>query len=150
VYAVPGIINGASVTLDTDNTHWMSPQFLMKIDSKTTAFAYPLTVDAVKSNRAANNAGYYFVFSEPVTGPRFNFDVNATVPLQHWNDLGWDQVPQARGFAVASQNLAIAPPALESGVGDPRWNNDSADTARIAFARPFRVGYHADQLLGSL
>jgi hypothetical protein len=142
VYAVPGIISGASVTLDTDNTHWMSPQFLMKIDSKTTAFAYPLTVDAVKAG-----AGYYFVFSEPVTGPRFNFDVNATVPLQDWNDLGWDQVPQARGFAVAGQNIAIAPPAL---VGDPRWNNDSADTARIAIARPFRVGYHANQLLGSL
>lgn len=150
VYAAPGIINGTSLTLDTNSADWVSPEFLMRIDAKTTALAFPLTVDAVKSNFPAGIGGYYFVFSEPVSGPRFNFDVNSSVPLQHWNDLGWDQAPQARGFAVAGQNLAIAPPALQSGVGDPRWNNDSADTARIAFAQPYRVGYHADQLLGSL
>jgi hypothetical protein len=150
VYAAPGIINGLSLTLDTSSADWISPQFLMKFDAKTTAFAFPLTVDEVKSNFAANNGGYYFVFSEPVSGPRFNFDVNSSVPLQHWNDLGWDQVPQSRGFAVAGQKLTIAPPAAQSGVGDPVWNNDAADTARIAFAQPYRVGYHADQLLGSL
>jgi hypothetical protein len=144
VYAAPAINSGVSMTIDTDITHWMSAQFLVKIDAKTTVFAYKLTLADVKSN---GGGGYYFVFSEPVTGPRFNFDVNPTpVPLQDWNDLGWDQVSpsQARGFAMAG--LAIAPPAG----ADPRWNNDSADTARIAFARPFRVGYHADQLLGSL
>jgi hypothetical protein len=145
VYAAPGVGDGLSLTLNTDITQWVSPLFLMKIDSRTTAFAYQLSKQDVQGS-----PGYYFVFSEPVTGPRFNFDVNPTPsPLTEWNDLGWDEVslPQDRGFAVAGRDLANTPPL---GPGDPHWNNDSADTARIAFAQPYRVGYHAQQLIGSL
>ena len=151
VYAAPGVVNGSTPTLNTDVAQWFSPQFLMKIDARTTVFAFGLGPDDVKSNIPAGVGGYYFVFSEPVTGPRFNFDVGPTpVPLTQWNDLGWDQTSQSgsRGFAVANRGLAIAAPPLA--VGDPTWNNDSADTARIAYARPYRVGFHADQLLGSL
>jgi hypothetical protein len=145
VYAVPGVADGLSLTLDTDITQWVSPLFLMKIDPRTTAFAYQLSKQDVQGS-----PGFYFVFSEPVTGPRFNFDVDPTPdPLTKWNDLGWDEVSLAtdRGFAVAGRDLANTPPL---GLGDPRWNNDSADIARIAFAQPYRVGYHAQQLIGSL
>ena len=145
VYAAPGVADGLSPTLNTDITQWVSPLFLMKIDARTTAFAYPLSKQDVQGS-----PGFYFVFSEPVTGPRFNFDVGPTPnPLPQWNDLGWDAVSlqQDRGFAFAGRNLATTP---QLGPGDPSWNNDSADTARIAFAQPYRVGYHAQQLIGSL
>ena len=145
-YAAPGLVDGDTLTLN-NNVPWTPPQFLVKLDGRTTAFAYPLKLSEVRS-QLPGNAGYYFVFSEPVTGPRFNFDVTPTVPLEHWTDLDWDQVPQVRGFAIAGADLA--PPSLETGPGAPRWNNDAADIARIAFARPFRVGYHADQLLAEV
>jgi hypothetical protein len=146
VYAAPGVINGNALGLNTA-VDWTPPQFLIKLDGRTTAFAYPLKRTDIQSNIPAGNAGYYFVFSEPITGPRFRFAATPTDPLQLWSDLDWGAVPQARGFAVAGADLT--PPSLETGPGAARWNNDSADTARIAFARPFRIGYHADELLAN-
>jgi hypothetical protein len=147
VYAAPGMISGNELTLNT-NVAWTAPQFLIKLDGRTTAFAFPFNRDAIRSDLPNGKAGFYFVFSEPITGPRFRFADTPTVPLEHWSDLDWATVPQARGFAVAGSPLA--PPSLETGPGAPRWNNDAADTARIAFARPFRVGYHADELLADV
>jgi len=146
VYAAPGVIADGALGLNT-GVDWTPPQFLIKLDGRTTAFAYPLKRSDIQSNIPAGNAGYYFVFSEPITGPRFRFSPDPIVPLQLWSDLDWGTVPQSRGFAVAG--LDLAPPPGETGPGAPRWNNDSADTARIAFARPFRVGYHADELLAN-
>jgi hypothetical protein len=143
-YAAPGKIDGDHLALDTA-ADWLSPLFLLPLDAKTTAFAYALGPGDVHSNIPAGNAGRYFVFSEPVTGPRFNFDVPGQGPAQRWTDLDWDSVPTSRGFAIAGADLA--PPPLEGGADSPRWNTDAADTARIAFARPFRIAYHADELL---
>ena len=144
VYAAPGRIDGQKLTLD-DALPWTGPEFVMPLDATTTAFAYPLTEQQVRSDLKNKIAGFYFVFSEPITGPRFNFDVTSSDPLQIWTDLGWDKVPLSRGFAIASMD--VTPPTFENGPGAPRWNNDAADMGRIAFARPFRVGYHADELL---
>jgi hypothetical protein len=147
VYAAPAQISGGALTLNND-VPWTAPQFLIKLDSRTTVFAYPLSRSTIASNIGLGQAGYYFVFSEPVTGPRFRFADTPTVPLELWSDLDWGTVPQSRGFAVAGVDLT--PPGQETGPGAARWNNDAADTARIAFARPFRVGYHADQLLSGV
>jgi hypothetical protein len=144
VYAAPGRIDGGKLALDT-SVAWIPPLFPLHIDATTTAFAYALTEETVHSDLANGKAGWYFVFSEPVMGPRFNFDATARGPLQQWTDLDWDSVPQARGFAIAGASLA--PPPGEAAPGSPRWNSDAADIARIAFGRPFRVGYHADELL---
>jgi hypothetical protein len=146
VYAAPGVIAGGALGLNTA-VDWTPPQFLIKLDGRTTAFAYPLKRTDIQSNIPAGNAGYYFVFSEPITGPRFRFSPTPAADLQLWSDLDWGTVPQARGFAVAG--LDLAPPPGENAAGAARWNNDSADAARIAFARPFRVGYHADELLAN-
>ena len=147
VYAAPGMIAGDKLTLNT-GAAWTPPQFLLRLDGKTTAFAYPLKRSDVQSDIPAGNAGMYFVFSEPVTGPRFNFDEPSSNPPQQWTDLDWSRVPSSRGFAVAGMDFA--PPPLENQAGSPRWNRDSADIARIAFARPFRVGFHADELLAKV
>jgi len=143
-YAVPGSINGFTLTLDP-NAVWVGPQFVLKLDARTTAFAYPLNPAILRSDIPNLYAGYYFVFSEPVTGPRFNFDAAPSGPPQIWNDLAWDSVPQIRGFAVAG--VGVPQPAQENEPSSAHWGKDSADMARIAFARPFRVGYHADELL---
>ena len=144
VYAAPGKIDGENLALDS-SVPWTPPLFPIRLDATTTAFAYALTEKKVHSDLPNKVAGWYFVFSEPVTGPRFNFDETSRGPLQQWTDLPWDSVPQTRGFAIAG--AALDPPPGELAPGSPRWNRDAADIARIAFARPFRVGYHADQLL---
>lgn len=132
VHMAPGIFNGVSLTLDPAG-QWLVPEFMLNLDGRTTAFAYNLNLADIKSNLPVN-AGYYFVFSEPLTGPRFNLDA---VP----------GVPQARGFTVAGEDPV---PTLGNGAaGSPRWNLDSADIARLTFARPFRVAFHADELLAA-
>jgi hypothetical protein len=147
VYAAPGKIDGTHLALDTA-AQWLAPLFSLPIDASTTAFAYALTPEVTKSNLAAGNAGWYFVFSEPVAGPRFNFDAAPGPDLKFWTDLDWARVPQGRGFAIAGVDIGVTPFA-ETGADAARWNRDSADMARIAFARPFRVGYHADELLAT-
>jgi hypothetical protein len=85
VYAAPGKIIGQpgnqALTLN-DSIPWTPPEFVMPLDATTTAYAYPHTEQQVRSNLGNNNAGFYFVFSEPVTGPRFNFDATSSGPLQ--------------------------------------------------------------------
>ncbi len=145
VHVAPGKMDGAGIpTLDKDNP-WMPPDFALRLDDRTTAFAFNLQVEDVKSDLANLKAGSYFVFSEPITGPRFNFDASPSADLQFWTDLDWDRVPQSRGFATAG--IPLAPPPQPQGAS---WNHDSADVARVAFARPFRVGYHADELLANV
>jgi len=144
VYAAPGMINGDKLALNMA-AQWTPPLFLLPLDAETTVFAFNLSPADVHSNIAAGKAGSYFVFSEPVTGPRFRFGAGAAGPPQIWADLAWDSVPSARGFAIAGEDLA--PPAQENAPDSARWNRDAADIARIAFARPFRIAYHADELL---
>ena len=147
VYAAKAAIDGIAFTLDP-NTPWVAPSFLLRLDATTTAFAYPLAKADVVSNVAAGVAGWFFMFSEPMAGPRFRFEVPAGQPFVEWSDLDWASVPQARGFALAG--LPLAPPSAPTDPGlTPAWDHDAADIGRIAFARPFRVGYHADELLGA-
>ena len=147
VYAAPAKIAGTAVTLDADSA-WPAPQFALKLDDRTTAFAYNLNPADIKSDLPNLKPGYYFVFSEPLTGPRFDFGATPADQFQQWTDLDWSRVPQSRGFAVAGTDLA--PPPGENLPTSPRWNNDAADIARIAFARPYRVGFHADGLLAGV
>jgi hypothetical protein len=146
-YAAPGIITDGKLGLNT-GVDWTPPLFLLPLDGKTTAFAYPLAAGDVRSDIPNGKAGSYFVFSEPVTGPRFKFAASAPSPPQVWNDVDWGSVPTSRGFAVAGVDLA--PPPQENGPDSARWNRDAADMARIAFARPFRIAYHADELLAGV
>jgi hypothetical protein len=139
VHAVPGMFeaDGVTVTLNAAGA-WTPPQFALRLDERTTAFAYPLDQATI-----SGKPGYYFVFSEPMTGPRFNFDEPSASPPQQWTDLDWSRVPQSRGFAIAGASLATPPDEASTAV----WNKDAADIARVAFARPYRVGFHADELL---
>jgi hypothetical protein len=143
VHAAPATRSGSTTTLNVDENSWTPPDFALRLDERTTAFAYNIGADAIRSGPA--NGGVYFVFSEPISGPRFNFDVTTTTPMTIWNDLDWGSVQDSRGFAIAGR----APLAEPFNKENANWNRDAGDIARIAFARPFRVAYHADKLLPS-
>lgn len=152
VYAAPGRVEGARVTLDTA-AEWIPPLFPLRLDARTTAFAFPLRPADLRSDISNARGGYYFVFSEPVTAPRFGFDQESTQPLRKWSDLNWRHVLEGSyPFARPRKSIAIPPdeprpPEGEALYPAPQWDNDAADIARIAFAKPFRVVYHADVLL---
>lgn len=149
VVAVPGKIDGLTVTLDVAAPP-QQPSFLMRLDATTTMYAYQnLRTADIRSDFANGKAGWYFVFSEPLTGPRFKFDEPAGNAFTAWTELDWATVPTARGFAIAGADIP-PPPAPVDPAPVPGWNHDAADIARIAFARPFRIGFHADELLAGV
>ncbi len=89
-YAAHGAIDTVQNKLTLDNSQpWIAPQFLIKLDSKTTVFAYPIPPASIRSDIPNGNAGFYFVFTEPETGPRFRFALDKTDPLLNWSDLDW-------------------------------------------------------------
>jgi hypothetical protein len=139
VHVTPSKAVAGAIPFDEDEDHWTPPDFALRLDDRTTAFAYNLP----------DPRGVYFVFSEPTTGPRFNFDdppdPSKQPPLKSWTDLDWGRVPMKRGFAFAGLPPIVEPLDKETA----NWNTDAADIARIAFARPFRVAYQADKLLTS-
>jgi hypothetical protein len=140
VYATPGKLNGQITVPDPDPGKQLGPDFVLRLDDRTTAFAFNLTDDQVRGK-----PGFYFVFSEPITGPRFNFDEPSPnhKPINIWSDLSWDDVSHPQGFAIAGADLAVQPLNPQGA----KWNTDASNAARIAFARPFQVAYHADELL---
>jgi hypothetical protein len=150
VYAAQGVLANGTITISDPGpsqvaSTWLAPQFLSRLDSSTAVFGYAIGRADVQSDITNDKPGYYFVFSEPVTGPRFNFDEPQATPPTQWTDFDWSRVPTVRGFAIAGTDVTTPPG--ETSPDSPRWNRDAADMARIAFARPYRVCYHADELL---
>jgi hypothetical protein len=132
------------------------PLFLIRIDDSTNAYAFELPVGELGPAPTREAPGWFFVFQEHSYRMRFGFDVLPDPPAAQpgfgsWNDLAWPnqrgagEVQMDRDFARAGADVA-SPPGL--GEGDPVWNRDATDIARIALQRPFRLAYHAHRLLG--
>jgi hypothetical protein len=139
VYAVPRI--GQVPMPHPDPAKRIHPDFALRLDGRTTAFAYNL-----EPGKIAGKPGFYFVFSEPITGPRFNFDEDTPgQALKIWSDLQWKSVADLRGFAFAGNDLPVKP----ADTAGAKWNADASNVARIAFARPFQIAFHADELLAA-
>lgn len=156
VFAAPARFKQGSATeLDIDDGQAVMPEFVVPISDDTTIYAFPSNrLSSATVHRQGNNLGWFFVFQEPVTVPRFGFDLPASdggapqaAAYETWNDLTWDRVPMDRAFATPRG--AVETPANEQGAESPRWDRDAADTGRIAVQRPFRMGFHADTLLGA-
>jgi hypothetical protein len=145
VAAVPG-------ATAADLSTWIPPMFVIPVDPQTSAYAFPLTPDAVRAAPGPGGPGWYFAFHEHAFRLRFGFDTPPDPPAdpppqpQTWNDLDWSLVPQSRGFAIAGAPLAS--PAQAQGPDDPRWSRDATDIARITLQRPFRVLISARRLIG--
>jgi hypothetical protein len=140
---------------DADPARWIPPLFVIPVDEQTAAYAFPIDPREVGLPPSAQQPGWFFAFAEHGYRLRFGFDDPTPVPPDgppdspepfiSWDRLDWSRVPTPRGFALAGGELA-PPPGL--GPDDPRWARDSADIARIALQRPFRVFVHAQRLVG--
>ena len=66
---------------------WLLPTFPVPFPNESMAYIFQLDV-----NVALGSPGWFFVFQEPMTVPRYGFDVSAVVPPTSWNDLAWGDV----------------------------------------------------------
>jgi hypothetical protein len=108
-------------------------------------------------------AGWFFVFEEHPTEPRFGLDMSrrdATASgLTSWRELTWPDVDLradgSRYIAVAAKTPVLAGPPPADGSEPPSpvnprlWNRDAAAMAYITLQKPFRREVHAGYWFGS-
>ena len=129
------------------------PIFVIRVDEATSAYAFNIPDVELTTPASAHAPGWFFVFAEHGFRIRFGFDEpEAPTPLNTWNNAGWPTelvpsgpatVPMARGHALAGAEFTPVP---NLGEGQPKWNGDAADIARITLQRPVRVAIQAEIL----
>jgi hypothetical protein len=96
---------------------------------------------------ADDKAGWFVVFQQHPTEPRFGLDETGTSPASSWNDLGWNNI------SVANHYVKIGSPLTGfagSSTFTPSWPPaTSAVLAGITLQGPFRAAIHLSDLLGT-
>ncbi|MFG3019433.1 hypothetical protein ACGFZQ_12950 [Streptomyces sp. NPDC048254] len=92
---------------------------------------------------ADDKAGWFVVFQQHPTEPRFGLDETGTTPATGWSDLSWTNV------TVVGHHLRIGAPLTGFPAGAPWPPPTSAALAGILLQRPFRAAVHLSDLLGT-
>jgi hypothetical protein len=134
------------------------PLFRGTLDPDVTFFGFDLTENAARGGdpAAGGDPGWFFVFEQQPSEPRFGLEPVAKDPVATWADLAWSDfafTPAGPGAPVFAQtsvlpqnvNLVIGPDNAED--GNNAWGTDSAQTGYITFRRPARIAIHADLML---
>jgi hypothetical protein len=117
---------------------WLLPTFPVPFPNEAMAYIFQLDV-----NVALGSPGWFFVFQEPITVPRYGFDAERSGAATSWNDLAWGDVRLSRGmFVDIGRSPAVVPPQT----GGATWGATGADMATISYQRPFRLLFHARAL----
>ena len=156
VYAVPARWrpDKSSRTVDPqDFLNARPPIFTGRLGTGAAFFGFDLDPDTMVGSRnaALGKAGWFVVFEEHASAPRFGLDAAAaftpkTAPATA-NALSWGHFA---GTAAALAALAHAPsnPSWSAvPVEGAVWGRTSADMARLTWQRPVRVLLHADGLV---
>lgn len=131
---------------------------------------FPADVDldgdvAGDPREAANQPGWFFVFEQAPTQPRFGLDVGSprrtSTGFAYWKNVSW-----YHAMATPDWSRTHCPIDPLRGVRKPfdvtdpsrddendwseTWGRDAAAQARITRQRPVRVLVHADQMLGAV
>jgi hypothetical protein len=142
------------------------PLFRGTLPPDVTFFGFDLTADAARGSQdRTKHQGWWFVFQQQPSEPRFGLDVAPepfAIPLvKEWNDLSWanfaanEQALGALTFASALQqpsNLQITVGPDNADDASNRWTDasgrtDAAQVAYITLRRPVRVAIHAELML---
>jgi hypothetical protein len=91
--------------------------------------------------------GYFFVFQQQPTAPRFGLDATSAVESPAaWNDLAWPHVVTTAGGYLQVTASAAAVASVDEPDG-PVWGFNGAHMAEITLQRPLRMAIHARRLL---
>jgi hypothetical protein len=146
VYAAPDRLGRPH--LDDDRVKL--PLFRGGLPPDVTFCGFDLTPDEARGGPAA--PGWWFVFEEQPTEPRFGLDVAVRFgpdagPVASWGDLSWGHLaPDEAALRGLSHLRATGQPPPSPATG-PRWGRTSSDMAAILAQQPVRVALRAADLL---
>ncbi|SDS73717.1 DUF3892 domain-containing protein [Actinopolymorpha singaporensis] len=155
--ALPPAVPGGSARLGSER---QEPAFQGMLEPDILFVGFPFTVEQARGG--AGDPGWFFVFEEQPSAPRFGMDVPpdkdpgyGTAPAT-WRDLSWAAVVDDQ---QALDHLGHVP-VLHAPFGTPErplasdseappvtWGHNSAHMAHIHLQQPVRVAYHATALL---
>ena len=72
-----------------DETDERFPVFRGTLRPDITFFGFNLSVDDARGGTAASPLGFFFVFQQQPTEPRFGLEPDAAGPVTQWEDLAW-------------------------------------------------------------
>lgn len=144
-----------AVSNDEDEARIRHPLFRGELPSDVSFLGFRGSREEVIGNgdRAAQRPGWFIVFEQQATEPRFGLEAEAKANPKDWRDLAW---PNVATLSDTNPNLHLAGgvrafPANTDTPGAWRWiaapSSDSAQIASIALRRPVRVCIHASELV---
>jgi hypothetical protein len=121
-----------------------APLFRGRMEPDVTFVGFDLTA-------AQARAGFWFVFEEQPTEPRFGLDVAAgfgddAPDLTEWNDLSWGHLTAGAEELAQLSHIPLTALAHPPPPG-PSWGSSSSAMASILAAQPARVCLRAADLL---
>jgi hypothetical protein len=96
-----------------DETDERFPLFRGTLNPDITFFGFNLSVDDARGGTAAAPLGFFFVFQEQPTEPRFGLEPQSSDPVTQWEDLAWtnfavpgdQEVAPRTGFSAGQGTL---------------------------------------------
>jgi hypothetical protein len=146
IYAVQG------ATRSTLGAKELQPEFRGNLPPDLVYVGFDLDV-----RDACGDPGWFFVFQEQPTAPRFGFDEAPDPPRiggvpSSWSDLDWSELPRDAGVYKTMSHAPVASQLLNPGLrgrtlGGTTWGADSAQIAAITLQQPVRVAIHASRMV---
>ncbi len=119
IYAAKAKLAGNQRVIDTSDERY--PIFGGTLPGDMTFVGFNLSPQDAKGGTAAAPQGFFFVFQQHPSGPRFGLEPSASGTVTHWSDLAWTNF--ARGVPAAAQPqesaLAAQPQELAHAVISP-------------------------------
>ncbi len=131
------------------------PVFRGKISDNAHFLGFNLDIKELTGSveKGDERAGWFFVFEEHVSEPRFGLDM--AVPEEPWagvpsiiQDFSWNNVAENQEDLDGLSHLTIDRTWLAGKkIENVKWGENSAQMARLTYQNPVRVMFHADALI---
>jgi hypothetical protein len=105
------------------------PIFSGSLPTDITFIGFNLSAVDAKGSSAAPE-GFFFVFQQHPTGPRFGLEPSASGTVQHWADLAWTNFATGKVATITSAHPALATITQQVGQLAP-WQLASQVFARV-------------------
>jgi hypothetical protein len=129
------------------------PIFMGEIGPDAHFLGFDLDVHEIygSSKRADNRPGWFFVFEEHMTEPRFGLDLPVTfspnTAPSRIQDLSWGHFGANQADLDALRYLPLVTPWSTQPIEGVKWGENSAEMARLTYQLPVRLMFHADALI---
>jgi hypothetical protein len=110
IYAAKAKIDGQQRTID-DTVPTLHPIFSGLLTPDMNFFGFNLSVADAKGGTASSPEGYFFVFQQHPSGPRFGLEPSADGTVTQWADLAWTNFGSA-DTSTAHATAMLSEPAL--------------------------------------